>query len=211
MKKTMLLLAFIATVMSASAHFLIPFAYCASSNKVTLENTQFTVGAGKTAYFYITKNGSQTVTLSNPVIWSLHVNLSAYTSTDLNDSVGAITTAGFKINIPQPANHNGTGVVVYSTENDQYGNTVWTTGSYNYKNLTNVCISLPITFSSISAIRLNDSQVEVDFTVATVSGVNTVNVQISFDNGNTYETRAIIFPDGTLPNKSYRVIFNSKQ
>lgn len=70
-------------------------------------------------------------------------------------------------------------------------------------------ISLPITFKSIKATKISDTQVRIDFDVADVSGVNVYHVQVSKD-GKNYKDVAIVFPDDTQPNRVYSVIVKIK-
>lgn len=70
-------------------------------------------------------------------------------------------------------------------------------------------VSLPITFKSIRATKISDTQVKIDFDVADVSGVNVYHVQVSTD-GKTYKDVAIVFPDDTQPNRIYSVVVKLK-
>lgn len=68
---------------------------------------------------------------------------------------------------------------------------------------------LPITFKSITATKISDTHVKIEFDVAEVSGVNTYNIQVSTD-GKTYKNIAIVFPDDTQPNRKYMVVVRVK-
>ena len=143
MKKLLSIFVFVLSAFIANAHYITPTDYCSATNKVSYNCTSWDIAQGNTAYFYVTKNGGSTISQSNPVVWSVIVNLSKFTTSGIGDSVGKITTSGFYINVPSKYN------ILYGWENEngQYNKIVWTSGTFDYTKLTNVCLALPINFS----------------------------------------------------------------
>lgn len=153
MKKISVLFVLMLSVFMTSAHNLIPIAFCSAGNKVTINATNWDIGNSNTAYLYATLNGSQDSSVTNPVIWRLTVNLSKYSILELNDTVGAIEKSGFKINIPYTISQ----LYGYENESGPYNKEIWTTGEFNYKSLSNVCVSLPILVNSFECFYQNNS------------------------------------------------------
>lgn len=212
MKKIILSLLLVGLSIMASAHVLTPTSFCSITSRVTINNTQFTIGNnGYSAYFFITQNGTSD-TLSDPIVWRLRVDLTAFTTIPLNDSVGAITSTGFNISVPQITNTLGTGVTVFISENDGTPTNIYNTSPYLYTSLIDVCGDpLAVAFASITQTRINTNQVQITFQPGITSGVKVYNIQLSFDNGKTWVMRQSIIPDGTLPNKTYTAILNVKK
>ena len=160
--KKIIMLSVAAFISSASfAHYITPYTFCAATDKVTLNITNWDIGSANTAYFYATKNGSQDSSVSNPVIWRLKVSLSKFTSDILNDTVGQIMSNGFKIDVPY------TITTLYGYENESGGlnKVVWSSGSYSYKNLTDACTILPMELTSFTAGQ-NGSSIQFNWQTA---------------------------------------------
>jgi hypothetical protein len=152
----------------AEAHYIVPFAYCSANHTMTMEMDDWSVGKGYSAYIYATKDGSQSITHTNPVVWSLTINLSKKTSYGLNDSVGAIGDAEFKINVPSYITN------LYGTENDSYGNTVWASGLYHYNQhgIIDQCLALPINLLSFTGTYQALNKIEFDWTLSMEQNVS---------------------------------------
>jgi hypothetical protein len=161
MKKAILFVAILLASIISYAHNITPDLYCASTGKVTFDNTIFTIGAGNSAFFYITSDGNEKST-HNTYVWQLTVNLSAYTSKDLNDSVGEITSAGFLLNIPETYTKSpGNSVTVYAVESG----TTYTSTVSKLSLLGNGCsLDLPVTLTNFLAQTNQNGSVSVVWT-----------------------------------------------
>lgn len=71
----------------------------------------------------------------------------------------------------------------------------------------NICTILPIKFKKVSAIRLNPRSVRVIFQSEEDSDLKYYNILIS-DDGKTYRTVQVVFPNGIKGNKVYTTIVN---
>jgi hypothetical protein len=152
----------------AEAHYIVPFAYCSANKTVTIEMDDWTVGTKNLkGYVYATKNGSATITVNNPVVWSVTIDLSKKTSSGKNDSVGAIGDAEFKINVPSYITN------LYGTENDNWpGNPTWLSGTYSYKTLLDQCLALPINLLSFTGKYQAPDKIEFDWTLSMEQNVS---------------------------------------
>jgi hypothetical protein len=123
----------------AKAHNIVPVAYCSTTKKVTFVLSGWTVGEGKYAFLYATHTNTMGITSSNYQTWGIKIDLSKYTTSKLNDSIGAITPNGIVITVPSWVK------VVWGIENDEYGlNWIWGSEEFDYHHLVDKCITVPI-------------------------------------------------------------------
>lgn len=70
-----------------------------------------------------------------------------------------------------------------------------------------LCLTVtPLQFVSSTAkfIEVTD-EIKIDFTVADVSNISRINIEVSVDGGRTYLTVGLVFPEALKANKSYSI------
>lgn len=78
---------------------------------------------------------------------------------------------------------------------------------YNDNGWVELCLSVtPLRFVSSTAKFLPDTdQILVEFTVADVSNIDRIVIEVSIDGGKTYRQLGLVWPDPLQPNKNYSV------
>lgn len=154
----------------AHAHVITPIAKCSANKTITVNLTQWTIGYynqhALVAHLWYSKN--------NTTLWHVDIPLDKYTTIALNDSVGAITSGGFKINVPSWVTE------VNGYENDSYGITkTWTSNTFPTK-LTDQCIALPILLEAFNG-KLDGDQLVFTWKVSMESNVDHYDIEYAKD------------------------------
>jgi hypothetical protein len=68
--------------------------------------------------------------------------------------------------------------------------------------------SLPVTFTSINAQRISGNQFWVNFSIADPKNVKQYNVQRSVDNGRTWQTITVLWPEENATTNNYSIKVN---
>jgi hypothetical protein len=139
-------------------------------------------------------NGTAFIKVTNKQNCSSNITIS-YTNKSRSKTINGLGSDTFQIAIAG-------GKKVEASSKTECG-----AGCYSSVSL-HICTLLPIKFISFTATRTGSNQLTINFVSAEDYSIKSYNVNVSLDNGITWKTVKVLFPDGVVGDKQYSSIVN---